>query len=382
MKLPVRLATSFAIGGLIAMLGACSPAAPDTVKIAVAATLTGPSGSRGVDLVRGAQLAADELNAEGFKIGGKLVKIEVVQKDDKADPETAKKVAQELLDEKVQAVIGHVNTPLNQAVIPVYATQKMPQLMASTTVSLMKLGQGNVFRLVANDDLQSRALAAYAAETLHAKSIAVIGENNEFGREMLAGIKKTLEPTKAKVILNQEIDFKAKVTKEMALQIKDAKADAIIVIGREIHSTSLVEQLAAVGATEIPVLAANPAKTSNVAKAARHPGGLYVSSTTIEPSELPGGPNFLKAFEAKYKSQPVWGAHYAYDTLISLANAMQDNGSIDREALINRLKTKELRSKVFQNFRFDANGEQMYPSIGIYMAVDGRWEVKTRSMDW
>jgi branched-chain amino acid transport system substrate-binding protein len=368
--------------GLAALMSGCGPSIPDTVKIGVAATLSGPSGSRGEDLVRGAKLAADELNAAGFSIGGKRVTLEIVPKDDKADPETAKRVAQQLLDEKVSAVIGHVNTPLNQAVIPVYATQKLPQIMGSTTASLLGLGQGNVFRMVANDDLQSQALAVYASESLKAQHIAVIVETTDYGRDMFEGVRKRLEASQRKVALRLDVDYKAKVTSEMAQKIKAANADAVICIGREAHVVSLVQKLAEAGISNIPVLGANPAKTSSVAQEAAHPGGLYVTSTTVEPAELPGGRVFLETFRAKYKADPIWGAHYAYDAVLVLADAMQDVKSVEHEAVIERMKKKELRSKVFDNWRFNAAGEQQFPTIGIYYDNGGRWEVRSRSMQW
>src|SRR5882757_7155161 len=84
------------------LLGACNSSVPDTFKIGVAVPLSGPTAARGQDLLNGALLAADELNAKGFSVKGKRVTIEIVAKDDKADAETTKQVAQALLDENVR----------------------------------------------------------------------------------------------------------------------------------------------------------------------------------------------------------------------------------------------------------------------------------------
>ena len=70
-----------------AVLSACGPQIPDTLTIAVAQPLSGPSAPRGQDLFNGAKLAVDELNKSGFKIAGKPVRIEIVAMDDKADKE-------------------------------------------------------------------------------------------------------------------------------------------------------------------------------------------------------------------------------------------------------------------------------------------------------
>ena len=68
-----------------ATLAACSPAVPDTIKIGMLTPQTGPFALRGKDLVNGAQLAIDELNASGYKIQGKPVKLELVAVDDKGE---------------------------------------------------------------------------------------------------------------------------------------------------------------------------------------------------------------------------------------------------------------------------------------------------------
>ena len=79
----------------------------DTVKIALEAPITGEQASNGVDMLNGAQLAANEANEAGGIMGKQ---IEVVPADDEADPETGKLVAQRMVDEGVFAVIGPYNS--------------------------------------------------------------------------------------------------------------------------------------------------------------------------------------------------------------------------------------------------------------------------------
>src|SRR5688572_22766797 len=92
-----------------AVLTACGPKIPDTLTIAVAQPLSGPQAGRGKDLLDGAKLAVDEINKAGLRIAGKTVTLELVSVDDKADADTAKKVAQDLVDQKVFAVLGHLS---------------------------------------------------------------------------------------------------------------------------------------------------------------------------------------------------------------------------------------------------------------------------------
>ncbi len=61
---------------LAALLVATPAAAQEIVKIGFASPLTGGQASYGKDNQNGAQMAVDELNAQGLKIGGKAVKFE------------------------------------------------------------------------------------------------------------------------------------------------------------------------------------------------------------------------------------------------------------------------------------------------------------------
>ena len=113
------------------LLGGCSRI-PDTVKIGVAQPMTGPLAALGADMKNGVQLAVDELNAKGFKIDGKPVKLEIVAVDDKSNAERGKEVAKILVDAKVVAVVGHLNSGVSIAAAPVYAEAGIAQMAIST----------------------------------------------------------------------------------------------------------------------------------------------------------------------------------------------------------------------------------------------------------
>ena len=76
------------------------------VRIGVVGPLTGPSGDFGVPMLNGIKLAVDEINAVGGYLGRPL---ELVIKDDMANPDQGRKVSQELVNEKVVAAIGLSN---------------------------------------------------------------------------------------------------------------------------------------------------------------------------------------------------------------------------------------------------------------------------------
>ena len=83
---------------------------PVVVTIGVAGPLTGSIAHQGKDDENGVALAIDQANAKKLVIGGKPVVLRMMSEDDQGDPKLGTLVAQKLVDAKVAAVIGHLNS--------------------------------------------------------------------------------------------------------------------------------------------------------------------------------------------------------------------------------------------------------------------------------
>jgi branched-chain amino acid transport system substrate-binding protein len=373
----------WASGALAAMaLAGCSPEAPDTLRIGVLVPLTGNQSLRGKDLLDGAKLAADQINATTFKVNGKSVKIEIMSVDDKADPETAKKGAQALMDGGVSAIIGSLATPETSAVNPMITARGLPHLFTSTTATLLGAGGGNRFRLLASDSLQGRAMGVYAIQTLRAQRIATVVESGDFGRGLNKPFQTALLEGGKQVVVSVDVDTKGDVTADMARRIKTAQADLVVVLAREQQLKSLFKALSDVEYTDISVLGPNPVRNKNVATMNIPVRALYATATAIDANEFPAGKLFLTAFADKYKADPVWGAHYAYDAVYVLADAARRANSTKGPDLVAKLRAIEPQAPVNQQMRFDATGEQVYAGIAVYKAERGRWQPEMRSNAW
>src|SRR5690242_13949105 len=78
--------------------------APEAIRIAVTGPYTGPSSPMGLSMLAGVHIAVDEINLAGGIMGRK---IELVEKDDKADPEVGVRVIREAIQgAKVVAGLG------------------------------------------------------------------------------------------------------------------------------------------------------------------------------------------------------------------------------------------------------------------------------------
>ena len=173
---------------LASCLAACSggeaprsgtPASPPAivVKIAHAGPLTGSIAHQGKDDENGVALAVDHANAQNLVIGGRRVRFEMVSEDDQADPKIGTTVAQKLVDARVAAVIGHLNSGVSIPASDIYHKAGIPMISgAATNPVLTERGMKTVFRTVGRDDQQGPAIALYLANELKAKKVAVVDD--------------------------------------------------------------------------------------------------------------------------------------------------------------------------------------------------------------
>ena len=133
--------------------GFSSQASADVVvKIGHVAPLTGGIAHLGKDNENGARLAVEEINAKGLVIGGQKVTLELDAQDDAADPRQATQVAQKLVDDKVVAVVGHLNSGTSIPASKIYSDAGIVQISPSATNPVYTLqGFKTTYRVVATD---------------------------------------------------------------------------------------------------------------------------------------------------------------------------------------------------------------------------------------
>lgn len=360
---------------------ACSPV-PDAVKIGVAQPLTGPLAPQGTDLLNGVQLAVDEINAQGLKIKGKAVKLEIIKGDDKSDVEEGKKVAQALVDAGVTAVVGHLNSGVSIPAAPIYAAKGIPQLAISTKPEYTQLGLPTTFRLVGNDNMQSKALGTYAATQVDGKVFALVDDSTPYGKGLADLAAVELKKHGKDVVIRKSLDDKTTDFKQLVAELKEAKVDTYVTTQADFQVAALIEQLGQAGVSDIQIIGGDTIKTDKLPSMKASVRAIYCTSPIVEAREFRSAREFLPKFTAAFKTEPIYGAHYSYDAVHVLVAAMRRIESVDPKKLTEELKRIDALAPVTNNMRFRPDGEQFYPVVSVYKVVRGRWEPVTRSDTW
>ncbi|MFL6698399.1 MAG: branched-chain amino acid ABC transporter substrate-binding protein [Vitreoscilla sp.] len=371
--------TGMVIAAVLLVTGCDS--GPRELRIGVLVAQTGSSGARGKDLLNGATLAAEEINAADYKIGGNRLAVKIEASDDRGEVPLSKQQAQTFVDSGVNAIIGPVNTPQAAAVIPVVAAKGIPQMITATGASLVGLGSGNVLRLLASDDKQGRAMASFANEISVTKRIATITEKSDYGRGLALTFGDALRAKSLAPVLAVELDDGA-LPADLIARLKDAKVDVIALFAREGQLNALLDGMEAAAMTDVTVLGTNVVRNKSVAQRPVRIKALYATATAIDASEFPEGKAFLERFHHRFGTDPVWGAQISYDAVYALADAARQGRSVDPAQLVATLKRIEPITQVNQQMRFASSGEQVYPNIAVYKAEREAWHLQMMSATW
>jgi branched-chain amino acid transport system substrate-binding protein len=371
-------ASAVASSGLLA---GCD-STPAVIKIGVAQPLSGNLAALGQDLLNGVNLAAEEINKEGYKVKGKTVTFEIVAVDDKANAETGKAVAQQLVDAGVVAVIGHLNSGVSIAAAPIYAGRNIAQLAISTNPKFTQLGLDTTFRLVANDTLQAKAIGSYSASQIVGTRYALQDDSTTYGKELAEGAEVQLKLAKKEIVLKQSFDDKTVDFDAFAAKLKAENVQVLVTTVSDFQVVALIEALKKLDYTGITILGADTAKTPDMLKGGGGMKGLFVTSPILEAREFTAGAAFLDKYRAKFKKDPAYAGHYTYDAMHVLAAAIRRAESSKAADITAMLKKLDGYAPVTGSMKWDDKGEQRYGVIGVYSGKGGLWESQMRSDSW
>lgn len=368
----------WAAGGL---LTGCSNI-PDSIKIGVAQPLSGPLSALGKDLLNGVQLAVNELNKANFSIEGKRVTLEVMSVDDKADAATGKAVAQQLVDAGVVAVVGHLNSGVSIETAPIYAAAGIAQIAISTNPKFTQLGHETTFRMVANDNLQARAIGSVASSQFGDVRFAALDDGTPYGKGLTDGAVEQLKAEKREVVLRQSFDDKTVAFDELAAKIKSEKVGVIVSTLNDFQAVALIAALAKIDYTNVRLLGGDTVKTTDMVKAAGQIQGIFATSPVLEAKEFVAGRPFLERYLEAFKVPPAYGGHYSYDSTYVLTAAMQAAKSVKPKDVTAALRRTNGYAPVTGTMKWDEKGEQRYAAVGVYELRRGSWELRMRSDRW
>ena len=178
-----------------------SPAvASNTIKIGLVGPFSGPSADFGVPMLNGVKQAVDEINAVGGYLGRP---IQLVVKDDQANPDVGLKVSQELLKENVVATIGFCNTGVAAKSLEVFQTNKLPLIITCATGTPLTAKypgpESYIFRTSAKDAIQAPFVIDDIVKRGWTK-VAIFADTTGYGAAGLLDVESALAAKQLKPV--------------------------------------------------------------------------------------------------------------------------------------------------------------------------------------
>ena len=202
----------------------------DRILFGQSAAFQGPASALGVGVREGILAAFAEANKAGGVHGRRL---ELVSYDDGYEPTNAIVNTRRLIeDDHVFALIGEVGTPTSRAVQPIATAARVPFIGPFTGAGFLRDPQlHNVINIRASYEQETEAWIRYLVDDLGLGRVAILYQDDSFGRVGLAGVVKALDRRGMALIAEGTYMRNATAVKTAFLDIRRSQPDAVVMVG-------------------------------------------------------------------------------------------------------------------------------------------------------
>jgi branched-chain amino acid transport system substrate-binding protein len=350
-------------------MGAPADVAPTIVRIAHVGPLTGSLKHLGKDDENGVALAIAQANEKGIRIDGRPIRFEMVSEDDQGNPQLAAAVARKLVDAKVAAVIGHLNSGVTIPASEIYDKAGIPVISgASTNPRLTERGMRTVFRTIGRDDQQGPAIAAYIAQELKAKRVAIVDDQTAYGELTANEVEKALRAARVTIVgrertTDRQTDFRTILTR-----IRAWNPDVVFHGGMETTGGPMLKQARELALGAVFAFADGACTDEMGRIAGQAAEGMVCAQSGLPPESI--NREFVDAFRPRYGSAVMY-APYFYDSTVAVIEAIKRANSVDPARF-----TRELFEVSFTGatgkVNFDYKGDRQEAVVTMFKMYNGK----------
>ena len=339
------------------------------IKIGFIGPVSGGNAPQGLGAQNGFLLAVEQVNAGDYPY-----QVEGVVLDDASDPQTGVSAAMKLVnDPEVVGAIGHWNSPVALATIPVFNRFQMPIVIwGAISPKITEQNLPEVTRVTPTLVTENQPLAEWAAATLGAKTIAIVADTSDYGAANAAAFEQFFTGAGGTIASTDLLpvgttDFRAVLTK-----IQGEGADALYFGGVITEAGILRKQQKELG-LDVPMIGISGFYDPEfIALAGDAAEGTMVSYPAAQSN--PKQEQMHADYAARGFADPESPyTKYAYDAANILLAAIKEVGTEDKAALAQAIRNISYDG-VLGTTTFDANGQTQIPvEIEIKEVKDGAW---------
>jgi branched-chain amino acid transport system substrate-binding protein len=321
-------------------------AAEESLKIGLTGPFTGGSAPMGNSMRLGVRMAVEEINEY---VGGVLGRrIELVERDDEANPQKGAAIAQELIErQKVVATIGIVNTGVGLTSIDHYQKAKVPLIVAVATGSELTARyaptserKSFIFRVSPRTEVSARFLARHLVRDRGFQRIAILADETGYGAAERADLEAALAALGVYPVTVQRFFVGDRDMKKQLAAAQRADAQVVVMFGVGPDLAAIARDRAAMG-WSVPLYGSWAVQMRSFLDQAGAAGeGVMAMQTFIPGSQNARHRQFVEDFRRRYGDKAMESAMSAaqgYDAMRLLFSALEaaqsSNGDRVRTAL-------------------------------------------------
>ncbi len=345
------------------------------VKIFGLVELSGTGATSGTNFNDGVKLAVKEINATGGILGRK---IEYIASDTQSQPQVAKALAVQAVDDGAYVVMGPVFS--GSILVSMAETKRagIPNFTGGEAAAITQQGNPYIFRTSFTQTTAMPKVTSYLKDTLKAKTVAIIYTNNDFGKGGRDVFMKALDPQGIKVVADISTDPGQVDFSGAALKAKQANADALFVYTNEEEAARALRELRKQGYDK-PIIGETvltSQKVIELAGDAANGAVAHVGLTADAPD--PGIRAFAAKFQKEYNYKPDHNGLKGYTGMYVVKAVTEKVGKLDPKAFADAMHGIKLSAKdypgILMDVSFDKNGDLDRESF-MTKAVNGKQEV-------
>lgn len=345
----------------------------DPIKIGVAISQSGQLQATAAGLINAYNLWAKHTNADGGLLGRP---VEFVYYDDQSEPATGARLYERLITEdQVDLVFGPFSSSVVSAVGPVLEEHGYPMLTpGASAADIWTHGWKYVFGMYSGGVKQMHGFLGFA-ESEGATTVAVLNEASPFGQDIGNSAEELASDYGMEIVLHEEFPPQPTDLSGLLLQVRGEAPDMIIG-GTYYDESVLIARQATELGLEVPYIATTigPDTQDFVDSLGADAEGFIGSVEFSTKLETPGAQEFVAAYEEEYGIEPTYQAAMAYASGQLIKEALENVGSLDREALreeLLRLKTETVAGA----YEVDETGFQIGKDAYVIQVINGEREI-------
>ncbi len=329
-----------------------------TVKIANVGELSGGGATVGTNFKNGADLAVAEINAKGGILGRK---IDITHADSQSNPGVARAQVQKALDDNPYVLLGPGYSGSVKVTAALAMAAEIPNLMGGEAAELTKAGNPYLFRTSFGQQSTMPKVAAYIADDLKAKTVAIAWVNNDFGKGGRDTIMAEFAKRNVKVVADISSEAGAADFAADAAKIKAANPDAVFVYLNEEESARMLKELRRQD-VKVPLMGETTLigqKVIDLAGEAANGARGHVGLTTDAPVEAIKA--FRDRFNAKFNYVPDHNGIKGYLAVYVVKAVTEKMGKFDSKEFAKTLHGMTIKAAqepgILMDVTYDANGD-------------------------